>query len=84
VEAIQHFAARPQHHNAQREDQEGGHFLISSWHSRSKLRGFSVDDFGVELTDAVAPVFVFAEFRLCDAAESFSFQSLQLWFDEFD
>jgi hypothetical protein len=30
VEAIQHFAARPEHQNTQREDQKGGHFLIPS------------------------------------------------------
>jgi hypothetical protein len=30
VEAIQHFATHPQGYNTQREDQEGGHFLISS------------------------------------------------------
>jgi hypothetical protein len=30
VEAIQHFAARPQHGSTQRENQEGSHFLISS------------------------------------------------------
>jgi hypothetical protein len=30
VEAIQHFVARPQDYNTQREDQKGGHFLISS------------------------------------------------------
>ena len=31
VEEIQHFAARPQYYNTQREDQKGSHFLISSW-----------------------------------------------------
>jgi hypothetical protein len=30
VEVIQCFAADPQHRNTQREDQKGGHFLISS------------------------------------------------------
>ena len=30
VQAIQHFAARPQYYNTQPEDQKGGHFLISS------------------------------------------------------
>ncbi len=30
VEEIQHFAARPQYQKTQREDQKGGHFLISS------------------------------------------------------
>jgi hypothetical protein len=30
VKAIQHFAARPQRYNTQREDQKGGHFFISS------------------------------------------------------
>jgi hypothetical protein len=70
VEAMQHFAARPQYCNTQREDQKGGHFSIPP-SSRGKLRGgFSVDEFSVELTDAVAPVVVFPEFCLCDAAES--------------
>jgi hypothetical protein len=59
VEAIQHFAARPQYCNTQREDQKGGHFSIPP-SSRSKLRGgFSVDEFSVKLTDAAAPVLVF-------------------------
>jgi len=31
VEAIQHFAARPEYYNTQREDQKAGHFLIPSW-----------------------------------------------------
>ena len=31
VEVIQHFAARPQDYNTQRDDQKGGHFLSSSW-----------------------------------------------------
>ena len=71
VEAIQHFGARPQYCNTQPEDQKGGHFLIPP-SSRNKLRGgFSVDEFSVELTDAVAPVLVFPEFCLCDAAECF-------------
>jgi hypothetical protein len=30
VEVIQHFAARAQYYNAQREDKKGYHFLISS------------------------------------------------------
>jgi hypothetical protein len=56
VKVIQHFAARPQHCNTQREDQKGGHLSIPP-SSRSKLRGgFSVDEFSVELTDAVAAV----------------------------
>ena len=44
----------------------------------AKLCGcFSVvDDFGVELTNAVVPVLLFAEFWLCDAAESLVFQGL--------
>jgi hypothetical protein len=78
VEVIQHFAARPQYYNTQREDQKGGHFSIPP-NSRSKLPGgFSVDEFSVELTDAVAPVLVFPEFCLYDAAESFPFQGIQL------
>ena len=68
VEAIQHSAARPQYYNTQREDQKGDHFSIPP-SSRSKLRGgFSVDEFSVELTVAVAPVLVFPEFCLCDTA----------------
>src|SRR4029077_1934254 len=78
VEAIQHFAARPQYCTTQREDQKGGHFSIPP-SSRSKLRGgFSVDEFSVELTDAVATVLVFPEFCLCGAAESFRFQGIPL------
>jgi hypothetical protein len=38
VEAIQHFAARPQHCSTQREDQESGHFLISSWQPEQAMR----------------------------------------------
>jgi hypothetical protein len=30
VEVIQHFAARPQHYNTQRDNHKGGHFLSSS------------------------------------------------------
>ncbi len=48
VEAIQGFAARPQHHNTQREDQKSGHFLIPSLAARvSKRGGVSVDEFSV-------------------------------------
>jgi hypothetical protein len=79
VEVIQHFAARPHHYDTQRDNQKGGHFLSSSWQRGAKLRGsFSVDEFSVEATDAVAPVLVFAEFCLCGAAESFFFQGIQL------
>ena len=56
VEVIQHFAACAQHNNTQRDNQKGGHFLSSSWAAASKLRGsFSVDEFSVEVTDAVVP-----------------------------
>jgi hypothetical protein len=73
VEGIQHFADHPQHCNTQREDQNVGHLLISSCQPE-QLRGeFSVDEFSVELSDAVSPALVFAEFCLCDAAESFLF-----------
>jgi hypothetical protein len=55
------------------------HFVGFLLAAASKLRGsFSVDEFSVEVTDAVAPVLVFAEFCLCGAAESFFFQSIQL------
>jgi len=75
---MQHFVARPQYCNTQREDQKGGHFSIPP-SRRSKLRGgFSVDEFSVELTDAVAPVLVFPEFCLCGSAESFRFQGIPL------
>jgi len=48
-----------------------------------KLRGgFSVNEFSVEVTDAVTPVFVFAEFCLCGAAESLFFQANQLRFEQ--
>ena len=75
VEPIEHFVARPQHHSTQREDQESGHFLIPP----IKLCGsVSVDEFSVELIDAVASVLVFAEFYLCYDAESFLLQGIQL------
>jgi hypothetical protein len=35
VEVIQHFAARPQDYNTQRDDQKGGHFLSSSRQRRA-------------------------------------------------
>src|SRR4029077_9360814 len=58
---------------------EGRSFLEFLLAAASKLRGsFSVDEFSVEVTDAVAPVLVFAEFCLCGAAESFFFQGIQL------
>jgi hypothetical protein len=78
VEEIQHFAGRPQHNNTQRDNQKR-RSLSSSWQRGAKLRGsFSVDEFSVEVTDAVAPVFVFAEFCLFGAAESIFFQGIQL------
>ena len=84
VEVIQHFAAHPQYGNTQREDQKGCHFSTPP-SSRSKLRAdFSVDEFSVELSDTFAPVLVFPEFCLCDAAESFLFQGIQLCFDQVD
>jgi len=48
--------------------------------SRSKLCGsFSVvDDFGVELVDAIAPLVVLTEFYLCYDTEGFLFQGVQL------
>jgi hypothetical protein len=33
VESIQHFASRPQQQRTQDEDQERGHFSLSSWQS---------------------------------------------------
>jgi len=78
VQEIQRFAARPQHNNTQNEDQKSGHFLIPPL-SRSWLCScFSVDEFRVELTNAVASVFVFAEFGLGYDAEGFLFQGIQL------
>ena len=41
VEVIQHFAARPQHYNTQRDDQKGGHFLSSSWQRRASYAAAS-------------------------------------------
>ena len=39
VEAIQHFAARPQHCSTQREDkEESGHYLDSSWQPEQAMR----------------------------------------------
>jgi hypothetical protein len=77
VEVIQCFATRPQHYNTQREDQKRGHLDFLG--SRNKLRGgFSVVEFSAELMDAVAPTLVFAEFCLCDGAELFFFQGVQL------
>jgi hypothetical protein len=75
VEVIQHFAARPQHYNTQRDNQKE---VISSSCSPSKLRGSFRSMIQVEMKDAVAPVLVFAGFCLCDAAESFVFQGIQL------
>jgi hypothetical protein len=40
VEAIQHVAARPQHPTTQRKDQEGSHFLISSWQPEQGVMGY--------------------------------------------
>ena len=82
VEAIQHFAARPQHCSTPREDQESGHFLIPRG-SRNKLCGcFSIEEFRVELPDALAPVLVFAEFCLCYDTVSFFFQGIHLGLDQ--
>jgi len=41
VEVIQHFAARPQHYNTQRDNQKGGHFLSSSWQRRASYAAAS-------------------------------------------
>jgi hypothetical protein len=41
VEVIQHFAARPQHYNTQRDNQNGGHFLSSSWQRRASYAAAS-------------------------------------------
>jgi hypothetical protein len=41
VQVIQHFAARPQHYNTQRDNQKGGHFLISSWRPRASYAAAS-------------------------------------------
>ena len=47
--------------------------------ARNKLCGcFSIDEFDVELPDALAPVLVFAEFYLCYDTVSFFFQGVQL------
>ena len=65
-----------QQHTARQSERRS---LSSSWQRGAKLRGsFSVDEFSVELTDAVAPIHVFAEFCLFGAAESFFFQGIQL------
>jgi hypothetical protein len=55
-------------------------FLLAA---ASELRGsFSVDEFRVEMTDALAPVLVFAEFCLCYDTVSFFFQGIQLGLDQ--
>ena len=40
--------------------------------------GFSVNQFGVQLTDAITPVLVLAQFLFRYAAKSFSFQNIHL------
>ena len=72
VEAIQHFAARPQRYNTQRIRKVVIlDFLLAA--GAKKRGGSSVDEFALELTGAVVLVLVFANIYLCDAAGSFLF-----------